>query len=87
MLTVQAGDLYFDGLVIFSIPIFGWFPQLLMLRYTLSTGSFIAAEVRMPSLHLPPRITPDTKAMLATAQAAGWDVLRLGSWLQRSLDL
>ena len=34
----------------------------------------------MPTLILPPRITPDTDAMLAAAQAAGWEALRLDSW-------
>jgi hypothetical protein len=34
----------------------------------------------MPTFILPPRITPDTDAMLAAAQAAGWEVLRLASW-------
>ena len=34
----------------------------------------------MPTLVLPPRITPDTDAMLAAAKAAGWEALRLDSW-------
>jgi ATP-grasp domain, R2K clade family 2 len=34
----------------------------------------------MPLLILPPRITPDTNAMLDAAQAVGWDALRLDSW-------
>jgi hypothetical protein len=34
----------------------------------------------MPTLILPPRITPDTDAMLEAAQAAGWEALRLDSW-------
>ena len=34
----------------------------------------------MPTLVLPPRITPDTEAMFAAAQAAGWEVLRLDGW-------
>lgn len=34
----------------------------------------------MPTLVLPPRITPDTHAMLAAARTAGWDALRLDSW-------
>jgi len=31
-------------------------------------------------LVLPPRITPDTDAMLAAARTAGWGSLRLDSW-------
>jgi hypothetical protein len=34
----------------------------------------------MPTLILPPRITPDTDAMLEAAQAAGWEAQRLDSW-------
>jgi hypothetical protein len=34
----------------------------------------------MPILILPPRITRDTNAMLAAAQAAEWEALRLDSW-------
>jgi hypothetical protein len=34
----------------------------------------------MPTLVVPPRITPDTDAMLAAALAAGWDAERLVSW-------
>jgi hypothetical protein len=34
----------------------------------------------MPTLVVPPRITPDTDAMLAAALAAGWDAERLASW-------
>jgi hypothetical protein len=34
----------------------------------------------MPTLILPPRITPDTDAMLAAAQVAGWEALRLDGW-------
>jgi hypothetical protein len=51
-----------------------------MLRYTLSTDSFIAAEIRMPTLILPPPITPDTDALCEAAQADRWATLRLESW-------
>jgi len=34
----------------------------------------------MPTLVLPPRITPDTDAMLAAAQVLQWQALRLSSW-------
>jgi hypothetical protein len=34
----------------------------------------------MPTRILPPRITPDTDAILEAAQAAGWVALRLDSW-------
>ena len=32
------------------------------------------------TLVLPPRITPDTDAIFAAAQAAGWEALRLDGW-------
>src|SRR5882724_8425101 len=63
-----------------SIPPSALSPQIFILRYTLSAASVIAAEVRMPTLVLPPRITPDTDAMREAAQAAAWEVLRLDSW-------
>ena len=34
----------------------------------------------MPTLVVPPRVTPDTEAMLAAARAAGWDAVCLTSW-------
>ena len=34
----------------------------------------------MPTLVLPPRITPTTDAIFAAAQAAGWEALRLDGW-------
>jgi hypothetical protein len=34
----------------------------------------------MPTLILPPRITPDTDAILEAAQVAGWEALRPDSW-------
>jgi hypothetical protein len=34
----------------------------------------------MPTLILPPWITPDTDAIFAAAQAAGWKALRLNRW-------
>jgi hypothetical protein len=34
----------------------------------------------MPTLIVPPRLTPDTDAMSTAALAAGWDAVRLTSW-------
>jgi hypothetical protein len=47
---------------------------LVPVRYTTAKTKHHSAR-RMPLLVLPPRITPDTDALLAAAQAAGWEAL------------